>query len=92
MSTSEAAIAFLETDGPFKVLKARHEEATKVLKAWFHAHPDALKYRGQVGYRREGPWPSLDIELAKKTLGDDLASCQVDRYRESLFPLRGPPA
>lgn len=88
MSTNEAALAFLETDGPLKVLKARHEESVKVLKAWFHAHPDAMKYKSLVGFKREGPWMALDIALATKTLGDELADCQVERYRELLIPLK----
>lgn len=88
MTTNEAALTFLETDGPLKDLAKRHDEAVKVLKAWFHEHPDALKYKTLVAYKREGPWMGLDIGLATKTLGDDLASCQIERYRETLIPLK----
>ena len=87
MNTAEAAATFLETDAPLKELAARHDEAVVVLKRWFHEHPDKLRYRG-VGYSRQGPWRGLDIALATKTLGDNLADCQVDRYREILIPLK----
>lgn len=88
MSTNDAAKAFLETDAPFRALKARHDEASKVLKAWFAAHPDALKYRGMVGCTRAGPWLALDDALARKTLGDALGDCLVERYRVVLTPLK----
>ena len=89
MSTNEAAHEFLATDAEFRALKARHDAATKVLRAWFDEHPDARKYRGLIACDRQGPWLALDDVLAKKTLGDQLASCLVDRYRVVLTPLKG---
>lgn len=87
MSVTEAARVYEEAKRQEQELKARLEQASAVLKTWFHEHPDKRDYRSRIGFAVASR-TQLDTAAVKAELGDRLSKFQRTVTYEQLSLLK----
>lgn len=85
MKVTEAAATWVECKTAIAEAEKRMKPATEALKAHFRSRT-STSFKG-VGYSKT-TYTALDVEAARKALGDKAAACEVERSRETLSLLK----